>query len=266
MVAVSCGTLSPWAAAIAYDAPVRETLIELALETPLTSMETQVIRQALRILPPAHYQSLRQLEVRDEPTMQPRGRANSSTIILNNTDIASEDELFSVLLHELGHILDLGYLTGSSGEITAFAYGSQPVRSDDPSYDYYRISWAGNTTQLPTARPADFVSGYAASMTFEDFAESYHMYITHQGRFVSLAAQNPALAAKYTFLRDRVFDGYQYADASTGPYPDAVYDTTLLSLDWKRFIQRQQSLPTERALTAVPLHITMSEDDDNPSV
>ncbi len=168
-----------------------------------------------------------------------RGLGGGSTIILRCSNVTDE-ELVGVLVHEMGHIEDTGVLQGNSytGE-SEFKDGSNPIYNNDPSLDFYRLSFLGEKTLRPDATPLNFVSGYAMSDPFEDFAETYNYYILHGDQFRELAKVNDVLQKKYDFLKNRVFNGKEFfnGDGSTAiNYLSRDYDTTVLHYDIQKFL------------------------------
>ncbi len=98
-----------------------------------------------------------------------------------------EDTELSVLTHEIGHNA-YDVLIANNPELAA------------SWAELYQDSW--NTYE---ATGLGFVSNYAQTNVFEDFAESYAMYVTCPEL---LKFMNPD---KYEFMRDNVFDGREYA-------------------------------------------------------
>lgn len=166
-----------------------------------------------------------------------RGLGGGSTIILRCN--LPDEELVGVLVHEMGHIEDTGVISGSSSTgPSEFKDGSTPVYNDDPSLDFYRLSFLDDKILRPNATMLDFVSGYAMSDPFEDFAETYNYYILHGNEFRKLATKSDVLQKKYDFLKTRVFYGkefYNGDDAREINYADRDYDTTVLRYDIQKF-------------------------------
>ena len=139
-----------------------------------------------------------------------RGLGGGSTIILRCQNVTDE-VLVSVLVHEMGHIMDTGVMNGTwHGGRSKFRDGSKPVYKNDISVDFYEISWVNESKMKSNSSKLDFVSGYAKSDPFEDFAESYTYYILHGNEFRSLAKHNERLRAKYDYLKTRIFDEIEY--------------------------------------------------------
>jgi hypothetical protein len=162
-----------------------------------------LLNTVLNWLPPLCRDSLDHLVVRYD-SKSPRGQATSRSLLLRGT--LPNDELVAVLIHECGHIMDLGGLQGTArAGASAFPDGGVATFNNDPSVRFYRISWSNSEDQRADARPEDFVSGYAAHDPFEDFAETLLLYALHNAEFKELAKQNTALAQKYVFMRDEIF-------------------------------------------------------------
>jgi hypothetical protein len=116
--------------------------------------------------------------------------------------------------------------------------GANPVYSDDPSLDFYKISFENQTTLKDIASDLDFVSGYAMSDPYEDFAESYAYYILHGNEFRELAQNNESLNQKYGYLKTRIFDGNEYFNGDESHNVELYtrqYDVTVLPYDMEKF-------------------------------
>ena len=75
----------------------------------------------------------------------------------------------------------------------------------DPSAIFYSISWKTANERLREAKVNDFVSGYALTNQYEDFAETFTFYIFHNRTFLEKSKKNSILAEKYKFMKERVF-------------------------------------------------------------
>jgi len=192
----------------------------------------QNLRTAVLALPREHTVALKSLEVRNSHHVS-RGLANSKKIILNTGNIDTNAELKAVFVHELGHIVDLGKLQGQSGRQSEFRDGSRPIWTDDPSLAFYRLSWINSDKRQRGHSKHDFVSGYAMSNPFEDFAESYIFYRLHGAKFRAATTKSEALGKKYAFMRDKVFAGKEFqTDRYVENYiPGLIWDVTLLEYE-----------------------------------
>lgn len=188
--------------------------------------------QVLRSLPPGCRESLKHFYVNYGKHPANRGLGGESTIIIIGT--VSEREFMALLIHECGHVHDLGSLRGTrEAGLTNFRDGNTPIYANDPSMDFYQISWLSPTANHTDTKDDHFVSGYAASDPFEDFAEAFAFYALHQKEFKRLAEKNLVLRAKYEFMRDVVFAGT--GPVGTGQFvkgKGVPWDTTKLPYTW----------------------------------
>lgn len=127
----------------------------------------------------------------DVNRVSPRGQMSNESVTLSGR-IKSTSEMAKVLVHELGHMVDIYYL-------------KQRGRNSDPSKDFYAISWSEPTVIRSGMSASSFVSGYAATNQYEDFAETFALYVFHNQAFSQKAQNNLVLQQKYDFLRNRVF-------------------------------------------------------------
>jgi len=196
-----------------------------------------LIYRTLESLPQENVNRLQDLTLSFDNNAR-RGLGGGGTIILRCSNVTDE-ELVGVLVHEMGHIEDTGVLQGHSytGE-SEFQDGSNPIYNDDPSLSFYRLSFLDATTLRPNAAPIDFVSGYAMSDPFEDFAETYNFYILHGEEFRKMVSTDEVLQKKYDFLKNRVFNGKEFTngdDTRQINYVSRDYDTTVLHYDMQKF-------------------------------
>jgi len=168
-----------------------------------------------------------------------RGLGGGSTIILRCQNV-TDAELVSVFVHELGHIKDTGVLQGNfwAGE-SEFRDGQNSIYNDDKSLDFYRLSFVNEKEIKKDASDLDFVSGYAMSDPFEDFAETFNYYLLHGDDFRQLAANNDVLAKKYNFMKENVFAGKEFdfqSEKDDGLLTTRHYDSTLISYNLDKFL------------------------------
>ncbi|MBI5414830.1 hypothetical protein HZA38_04950 [Candidatus Peregrinibacteria bacterium] len=208
-----------------------ESECKLSADTSTLPYEIQIVFQrAVQKAPCNLLQTLRSVEIVDDPNM-PRALGGKYTIKIRK-DASKKPEFESVLIHELGHVTDIGGIYGSpQGGISEFYDGDIPVFQDDESLVFYRISWESSEQKKSISLSEDFVSGYAASNPFEDFAESFHLYIVHGNVFRAVISKNKALSKKYEFLKNEVFGGVEFqtgnADENMVPRP---WDSTKIGI------------------------------------
>lgn len=201
------------------------------------NVKEQEINRIINKLPAHHTKTLKNVVLDYDPKAH-RGLGGKSLIIMRAVDMNIE-EFMGVLIHEIGHTVDLGSMSERSQRSKSeFMDGNKPVYRTDPSLLFYRISWVDDKTKKKTAHNQDFVSGYAMSDPFEDFAESYVYYILHNKEFLSLTKTSEALRKKYDFIKDTVFDGKVF---DTGNEKDVnlwnrPWDITVLDYDLVKFL------------------------------
>lgn len=90
----------------------------------------------------------------------------------------------------------------------------------------------------------DFVSGYAMTNQYEDFAESYVYYILHNRDFYSRSETSKVLREKYNFFETYVFtqkEFYKEAFSQDTEIKSYYWDITKISVDIKKFLQYLQN-------------------------
>ncbi len=187
----------------------------------------EIISSTLSKIPANQYQGLKEIELVYDKN-EKRGGANGTKISIRCNDI-SDTELKAVLIHELGHIVDGSYLQGSSSQKSTFVDLGKPVKSDDPSVDFYSISWENNTAKVQNSKNADFCSLYGATDPYEDFAECYIFYALQPSQFEKNAEKNEILKKKLAFIKDKIFGGEKIIKSSKTFAKSQVYDNTKLS-------------------------------------
>jgi len=143
-------------------------------------------------------------------------------------------EFRALFVHEFGHLTDLGCLTGTSNSASsAFQDGKEIIYQNDPSVEFYSISWLNKDTKRHGAKEADFVSGYASWDPFEDFAESFIYYVLQRDAFRERAQSNTALARKLQWLETNIFTEPLHIATSKSPWTGKVpWDITKLAYEW----------------------------------
>ena len=102
-----------------------------------------------------------------------------------------KDELTAVWIHEFWHFLDLYFLK-------KWLY-------TDLSYYFYNISWNSTKVLKAWQTQSDFVSGYAMTNKYEDFAESFTYFVLHNEDFLYKANKSDTLKKKYNFFIKYLF-------------------------------------------------------------
>lgn len=165
------------------------------------------VYQGMSLLPPNHLAQLTSLVFTFDPDAR-RGLGGGETIKIRCIDVAPS-EITAVFIHEMGHIVDTGLFQGTSGK-SSFHDGPISIYRDDPSYAFYTLTWFTEDRMKLRMSETDFVSGYASSDVFEDFAETYAYYVLHGPEFRYLAGLNDVLDKKYEFMRKNVFTSSEF--------------------------------------------------------
>lgn len=192
----------------------------------------ELLKQVLSKLPYHLWQSLDNVTFSFETDI-PRGSANSHKIILRLTNI-DEEQFVAVLIHELGHIADIGGFQGTdSSSKSPFLDGQSPIYTDDLSVEFYSSYWEDSEKIIEAAyNDNNFISGYSQKDPFEHFAETFLTYVLHNEL---LKTKN---IEQYNFFRDEVFMGYIFEDFSEEEdYTITPYDSTKLQFDLTGFLE-----------------------------
>lgn len=188
------------------------------------------VYQTLMGIPSFHREELSQLTLFYTKDGR-RGLGGGGEVVLRCLNV-TDTELAGVLIHEMGHLVDAGYLTGNDVSSPSGFYDfDDPVALNDASLNFYKISWTSETARLKESSELDFVSLYAMTDPFEDFAETYTFYRLHGAEFRTLALTNAELNSKYEFMKNSVFLGTEYGVDATAPKVDIWqrnYDVTVL--------------------------------------
>jgi hypothetical protein len=207
-------------------------LLPVANQPDIQLKQRTLADKVLRALPEGCRQSLANLYVNYDKNPSNRGLGGASVIIVAGR--VPDAEFMALLTHECGHVIDLGWLKGTSASGKSnFLDGNSPIWNDDPSVEFYEIGWVTSSIQQPGLTEADFVSGYAMSDPFEDFAESFAFFALHKKEFARLATKNANLKAKYDFMQKYVFTGSDtVADSKFIRGNKAPWDVTKLPYVW----------------------------------
>jgi hypothetical protein len=160
----------------------------------------------------------------DANQVEPRGKMQWHTITLSAT-VPKESEFLKLLVHELGHYVDIYFLITDSLKW-------------DPSTRFYDISWIDTSTKKSNETLQSFVSGYASSNRYDDFAESFVFYVFHNREFADRAMKNDSLRQKYLFLSENIFPDWNFIDTDfrIGKMPSYLWDTTKIPISVQKYL------------------------------
>lgn len=126
----------------------------------------------------------------DATLIEPRGRMQGRLISLS-AGVSRDSEFLKLFVHELGHYIDIYVLTS--------------IDRVDTSSNFYAISWKSTNVKRSTESISSFVTGYALTNQYEDFAESLVFYIFHNRIFEDRAMRNDSIRQKYLFFQKYLF-------------------------------------------------------------
>lgn len=167
----------------------------------ITPHHQELADSVLKALPPHCRTYLKNFYVQYTNVKQ-RGLGGKTTIIIDGT--APDAEFAALLIHECGHVTHSNMLGSLSAGESAYRDGKEAFYNDSPMVEFFGISWMSENIKKQNVKDADFVSGYAKSDAFEDFAETFAMYILHRTAFAERAQTNPAIAAKLAWMNKYV--------------------------------------------------------------
>lgn len=127
-----------------------------------------------------------------------RGKMKDGIIKIYGPEKMKKTEFLSVTIHEFAHFVDLYFL-----EKKVFS---------DTSDIFYNISWESTKVIKSNQKQKDFVSGYAMTNKYEDFAESFTYYLLHNKDFLKKSDWSPVLKEKYDFFTNYLFQKEEFLD------------------------------------------------------
>lgn len=155
-----------------------------------------------------------------------RWKMQNKSIHIFDPESMKKWEFLRVYIHELGHYIDLYFF-------------QKDVIWDD-SNDFYDISWKDVKIIKSWSKSDDFVSGYAMTNKYEDFAESFTYYVLHNKAFLEKAWKNEKLVEKYKFFSEKLFKNGQFKDTSFAQedlIKDYYWDITKININYNNFLE-----------------------------
>lgn len=178
-------------------ASVTHTLLPVVQQKDIKAHHQELADDTLRALPPHCRTFLKNFYVQYVNVKQ-RGLGGKTTIIIDGT--APDAEFVGLLVHECGHVTHGNLLGNAASGESAFRDGKDVFYSDSPVAAFFSISWSTESVLKKGMKKSDFVSGYAQSDAFEDFAETFAMYILHRPALKERAKSNTVIAAKLKWM------------------------------------------------------------------
>jgi hypothetical protein len=200
--------------------------VELINQTEISNFElsniadTEDVAEYLRdIIPQSHLENCPSIRYEPIPNeLYPNAKGtftrDSHEICIWGEDIAGSEELKATLSHEIGHNVHENLMTNNP----ELANKWQNLHQE--SLSLYQQNGSG------------FVTEYAKTNVYEDFADSYMAYI---GDPEKLQFYN---SEKYEFMRDNVFSGQEYESRLLGGY----YITEEKSYPWSLLDEKGEAI------------------------
>ncbi len=169
-----------------------------AVDQPtITESHKKLATAALSALPSGCRDHLKNFSVLYQGAKR-RGLGGKTTIILDGS--VPDAEFVALLAHECGHVIHGNLLGSATSGASTFKDGGDTFYSDSTAVTFWQISWTNATTRKAVAKDADFVSGYAKSDAFEDFAETLAAYTLQRDMLRERATDNAVIAAKLQWM------------------------------------------------------------------
>lgn len=159
-----------------------------------------------------------------------RGKMKNKTLKIWGLVSFPEWEFLSVFIHEFAHYIDI--------------YFFSPSLLWDISDTFYKISWESATIMKKWQKTEDFVSGYAATNQYEDFAESFTYFILHNKDFIVKTGESEILLEKYNFFQDFLFSQWEFSGTDFWEEIEIksyYWDITKISIQIQNFLQYLQN-------------------------
>jgi len=136
------------------------------------------------------------------------------SIVMNIKKNMTYKQFLEVLTHEIGHIIDLWIIEWDSWfkDWTYTEFWKKSFAKNDKSLEFYKLSWNSEKIKNPYSYAKDFVSGYALTDPFEDFAETFNMYVNHNAVFIKMTKESNILKKKYNFINNIMNWNYLSSD------------------------------------------------------
>ncbi len=128
-----------------------------------------------------------------------RGLGGKTTIILDGNVPA--EEFAALLTHECGHVIHGNLLGNSKSGASNFIDGGDTFAKDSAGASFFSISWMTANVIQAGQKKEDFVSGYAQTNAFEDFAETFAMYVLEEPAMEMRAKTNTVIATKLAWMQ-----------------------------------------------------------------
>jgi hypothetical protein len=193
----------------------------------ITDTHKKIATAVLNALPSGCRDNLRNFSVLYKGATR-RGLGGKTTIILDGS--VPDDEFAALLVHECGHVISANMPGTATSKDSGYRDGTEVYYVNSPMVSYWNLSWNATGTKKQGAKDADFASGYGKSDQYEDFAETFALYVLQPDAFAARAKNNAVMAAKLAWMQANLPTTHEVlgdgSDAGTGSVP---WDVTKLA-------------------------------------
>lgn len=157
----------------------------------------------------------------EEKRWERRWKMKNNSVIIYKWEEIDNKEFTALLIHEIAHYIDINYLWS---EAIAFK----------------NLSWQSTKVIKKWQTEKDFVSWYAMTNKYEDFAESLTFYVLHNELFYKKALKSDYLMNKYLFFKENLFNkdfkNTKFTLSKNDENKKYHWDTTKINIDEKNFL------------------------------
>ncbi len=175
----------------------QSALLAIVNQPEILPHQRNVADTVLRTLPSACREHLQHFAVLYDKNNQ-RGLGGKTTIIIDGT--VADSEFMGLLTHECGHVIHGNLLGNAPSGASGFRDGNDVFFRDSPAFAFFALSWNSERVMKAGLGDKDFVSGYAKSDAFEDFAETFTVYALHRPAMRQQAKVSAIVAAKLQWM------------------------------------------------------------------
>lgn len=143
----------------------------------------------------------------------------------------SDEEMLSVFIHELWHYFDINFL--------------EKKVLFDLSDNFYDVSWQSVNVLKEWSNIWDFVSGYAMTNKYEDFAESFTYFVLFNDDFREKINNSKKLKQKYEFFEKYIFRNNEFKKTNfriDDKIQDYYWDITKIKFSLQNFLEYLKNL------------------------
>lgn len=161
-----------------------------------------------------------------EEKSEVRGKMKNRSVRLYSPQTMKKDELIAIFIHEFSHYIDI--------------YSLEREEFNDISNHFYKISWCSTKVLNSWMTQKDFVSGYAMTNKYEDFAESLTYYILHNKDFLDKTKTSRILKRKYNFFSFYIFSNWLFKNtdfSQNNEIKNYYRDITKINFSLNTFLQ-----------------------------